>query len=213
MRNYFLLCGVAIAGSVLLCVGCATNQPVQPPLTSVPTALPTAWAKNAKITAVAVNETDESKLLGLKLWRFDIAAPQPKHDITLIVEAREKGQSPQTLISLVVSAPIGWPANKHLHVLVGQAPLYDGHDMTSKASYIVGTDGFHCTSSKAMGGSTASAVADNPLKGTSTSSSGTPIQDADGSFKLNYGYKTDTAQDSAASPDAALVFRVEEQAY
>lgn len=206
------LYGAATIGMALICAGCAT-QPVQPPLTSVPADMPTAWTKNAKITAVNVSETDESKLLGLNMWRFDIAAPQPKHDISLIVEAREKNQPPQTLTSLTVSAPIGWPANKHLHIFVGQAPLYDGHDVTSKASYIVGVDAFHCTPTRQIGGSSASAVADNPLSGTSTSSSGTPSQDADGSFKLSYGYKTNPAQAESSSPDAALVFRVEEQAY
>ena len=211
MRNCSTLHGAAFIGLAVLCAGCATTQPL-PPFTPPPAAAPTAWAKSAKITALNINETDESQLLGLNMWRFNIMAPKPNHQINFVVEAQEIGKPPRTLVSLPMEP--GWPMNKRLSVFVGQSPLYDGKNMSAKANYQIRLDGFRDAPLRQMGGSSTSAITDNPLNGLAdTGSSGTPEQRPDGSFALSYGCRHSFPSQPQQTPDVAVVFRVEEQAY
>ena len=203
-----------LVGTAFLGAGCATNQPVQQPISPPPIVVQTSWMKNARITAVSVNETDESKLLGLYMWRFDIVAPKPKHQINFVVEAQEMGIPPRTLVSLPMDTGSGWPLNKKLSVFVGQSPLYDGQVLGAKANYQLRFDSFQSKTLEQIGGSSTSSVANNPLSGiASTGSSGSPNQRPDGSFVLSYGYRNGFPTQPQQTPDVALVFRVEEQAY
>lgn len=219
MQTHSIICGTTVIGMALLCAGCATNQPVhlqpvQQRFTPAPIAAPTVWMKTAKITAVNVNETDESRLLSLSMWRFNIVAPKPQHKITFIVEAQEIGKPPCILVSLPMEAGNGWPLNKELSVFVGQSPLYDGQKMDAKADYQIRYDSFRTTPLVQMGGSSTSSVAANPLSGIANAgSSGTPNQRPDGSFILSYGYRHGYPTNPEQTPEVAVVFRVEEQAY
>ena len=195
----------------LVCTGCATVQPVQQTIVSPPV-LPSAWARNAKITAIAVPQTDESHLLDLSMWRFDIAAPKPAHEIKMIVEAQENGKPPREIVSLTVAPQIGWPMNKHLEVFVGEDLLYNGQGMGSKATYQIRTSSFYSAPLQQLGNNSASAVADNPLNGLMMTESGASQRGSDGGFVLASGSKAASSGPNVP-PDVVLVFRVQEETY
>ena len=212
MRKIISLCGAAILGTSLLGAGCTTAPPVQQTFSVPSPAAPTAWVKNAKITAISVPNTNEAQLLDLNMWRFDFAAPKPVHEIKLIVETQEIGKPIHEIVSQIVQPQIGWPLDKHLSVFVGQAPLYDGQGMKTKANYQIRIGSFRYAPLSQRGESSASVVADNPLAGMSMAFAGTPQRRPDGSFVLMSGDKSQSPS-ANTSPDVAVVFRVEEHTY
>ena len=154
-----------LVGTAFLGAGCATNQPVQQPISPPPIVVQTSWMKNARITAVSVNETDESKLLGLYMWRFDIVAPKPKHQINFCRSRHRKWvyhRARSSACRWILGA--GWPLNKKLSVFVGQSPLYDGQVLGAKANYQLRFDSFQSKTLEQIGGSSTSSVANNPFK-------------------------------------------------
>ena len=210
MQNCFLLCGAATAGLFLMNTASATAQTAAVP--SIASQAASAWAKSVKITAVAVPETDESALLGLNMWRFAVTAPKPAHQVNMILEVQSKGKLPQGLLVMRINPQFGWPLNKRLNFFVGEyMPSGDHLEADSKVKYLLKESSFRPTSLLEIGGNTSSSVVDNPFAGRHNwELFGAPEQRHDGSFALiacgDYPDQSDKIM-----PDAALVFRVEEE--
>ncbi len=153
-------------------------------------------------------------MLGLNLWRFVVTAPKPAHQVDVILEVQSKGKPPQRLLVMRVNPQIGWPLNKRLNFLVGEyMPSGDQLESGGKVKYLLKESSFRAAPLLQLGGSTSASIVDNPFAGRRNWEwfSG-PEQRQDGSFALiACGDHPD--QSDKITPDAALVFRVEEQAY